>query len=844
MGSNAAISPVLQQYLRLRSEVPEAVLFFRMGDFYEMFFEDAVRCAELLGITLTSRNKQDPEPIPMAGVPYHAAEGYIARLLEHGLSVAICEQVGDPATTKGPVERKIARIVTPGTAVEDAFLDRGGEPWLWGWADDGERVALAAVDFQTGEQACGTLSRSEAVERLRVGPAAELVLAGEAELPEAHGLDLAVRRCPSASAADERGLSPAERRALGAVHALLADTQGGELPHLLPPRALVEPGHFALDPRTIRNLEIFRSMWDGGRQGTLISVLDATRSRMGRRAIESALRFPLLDPERIDARLDAVAALIDLPGLLDGLRDAFRGMPDLARITARLSQGTATPADLGALRDALAGAERVAPLADALEPPLFRRLQQDLRAAAADGVRIAGQLVESPPRSARDGGIFADGIDEDLDRLRDLAAGGTSAMQEIERREREATGITSLKIGYNKVFGYFLEVSNVHKDKAPAAWHRRQTLVNAERYVTEELKTLEERILGAREEAARREEDRFRQLVESLRASVGALQTVASALGEIDMLAALAVIARDRRWCRPVVHEGTEIRIVGGRHPSLELQADRSFVPNDGRFADDRRILLITGPNMGGKSTYMRQTALVVLLAQIGSFVPADAATIGVVDQIFTRVGASDALWRGQSTFMVEMEEAADILARATSRSLVILDEIGRGTSTFDGMSIGQAVLEELRDRVRCRAMFATHFHELAELAGDSGVANLHVEVRMWEGRVVFLYTIGEGAASHSYGVEVAALAGLPRPVLARAEALLAAREGLPSEAGKGHAPAARAQAEKRQFSLFAGDDPVARRLREIDPLHLTPLQALQILDELKRLAVARGDSA
>ncbi len=827
----------------MRAEVPEAVLFFRMGDFYEMFFEDAVRCAELLGLTLTSRNKQDPEPIPMAGIPYHAAEGYIARLLEHGISVAIGEQIGDPAASKGPVERKIVRIVTPGTAVEDAFLDRGGEPWLWGWAADGERVALAAVDFQAGEQACGTFSVAEALERLRMGPAAELVLAGSAELPAGHGLQLAIRQRPTASPADARSLSSAERAALGAVHALLNDTQAVDLRHLHPPRPLVEAGHFALDPRTIRNLEVFRGMWDGGRQGTLLAVLDVTRTRMGRRALEAALRFPLRDTARIDARLDAVAALAELPAVLEGLRDALQGVPDLARVIARLSQGTATPADLGALRDALHAARMLAPALAVLEPPVYRTIERDLARAEAMHTDLSASLVPLPPRFVREGGIFAEGIDPELDRLRDLAAGGASAMQAIEERERAATGITSLKIGYNRVFGYYLEVSNAHRDKAPAAWHRRQTLVNAERYVTEELKELEEKILSARDESSRLEEARFRHLIDELRGDLATLQAVAAALGDVDMTAALARVGLDRRWCRPVVHDGLDLLIEGGRHPSLELQPDRTFVPNQTTMGPDRRLLLITGPNMGGKSTYMRQVALITLLAQIGSFVPAESASIGVVDQIFTRVGAADALWRGQSTFMVEMEETADILARASDRSLVILDEIGRGTSTFDGMSIAHAVLEDLRDRVGCRTLFATHFHELAALGGRDGVVNLHVEVRMWEGRVVFLYTIGEGAASHSYGVEVAALAGLPKSVLSRAESLLAEREGLPV-ARRESAALTAAGTTGRQYNLFAAADPVALRLREVDPLHLTPLQALQILDELKRLAAARSAEA
>ncbi len=837
--SAAEPSPVLKQYLALHAEVPDSVLFFRMGDFYEMFYEDAQRCSDLLGITLTSRNPRDDNPVPMAGVPYHSAETYIAKLIAAGLSVAICEQVGNPTESKGPVERQIVRIVTPGTATGDVILDSGHNPWIWGWIRDGEQVGLAAVDFQTGIQRVGTFSIDDGIEQVLGGPASELVTDDAAGVAAA-GIDgLPVSERPVASPTSDRGLQPLQRKVLGLVQAYLQETQKIELNHLRSPQPLVQDGQFALDGRTIRNLEIFRNLWDGSRQGTLFQVLNQTRTRMGERVLESALRFPLLDIDKIDERQAAIGALLDAPAILDDIRMGWRGVPDIARCIARLSQGTATPADLGACRDALAAAQAVLPLLAGLAPDVFRQIETGLNACADLNADLTRQLVGAPPRSPREGGIFADGINPELDELRSLAHGGAEELARIESREREATGIPKLKIGYNKVFGYYIEISNAHKDKVPAAYHRKQTLTNSERYITDELKSLEEKILGARESAWALEETAFRILAETARQAMEQLQRVADATGLLDMFCALAQTARERRWVQPMVHAGTEIEIVGGRHPALELNSDHAFVPNDCYLSDARRLVLITGPNMGGKSTFMRQVALIALLSQTGSYVPAESASIGLVDQIFTRVGASDALWRGQSTFMVEMEETADLIRRSTDRSLIILDEIGRGTSTFDGMSIAQAVVEDLCTRVRARTLFATHFHELADLDALDGIANLHVQVRMWEGKVVFLYTLGEGAASHSYGIEVASLAGVPADVLHRARTLLEEREHEELR----QVPAT--PAEIPQMSLFSQTDSRIRdRLKRVDLMNTTPLDALRILDELVRLANGGGDGA
>lgn len=714
------------------------------------------------------------------------------------------------------------RIVTPGTALDDAFLERGHEPWLWGWAAAGERVALACLEFQTGAQAVGVMHVDEAVERLRAGPASELVVAVDASLPP--GIELPIRRVAAPLPVQERGLEALERAALGLVHGFLKELRG-ELVHLRPPQPLAARDRFVLDPKTVRNLELLRNVWDGSRRGTLAAALDRTATAMGARALRDALLSPWLEVDRIDERLDAVAAFVEAPQALKAVRQALQGVPDLARVVARISQRTATPADFAAMRDALAAAAAVAAWPRALGGPVLDDVATGLLAAADLHARLDAEFVEQPPRLLRDGGIFAAAVDPQLDHLRALAAGGTEALADLERREREATGIASLKVGFNKVFGYYIEISNAHKAKIPAHYHRKQTLANAERYIIAELKTLEERILTAKEEAIALEEARFGAWLERARTEVPRLQVVATALGSLDLLAALAFVARERGWVRPDVHDGSEIEIIGGRHPALELDAERRFVPNDTRFDAGRRIQLITGPNMGGKSTYMRQSALIVLLAQIGSFVPAERAVIGVVDQIFTRVGAADALWRGQSTFMVEMEETAAMLARATPRSLLILDEIGRGTSTYDGMSIAQATIEHIRDRIGARAMFATHFHELAELGGD-GVVNLHAEVKMWRGRAVFMYTVADGAASHSYGIEVAALAGLPEPVLKRAQDLLERLEHRGPQVS-----AAAGAAGRGQMSLFAAPEAqIAARLRRLDLAQTTPLEALRLL--------------
>lgn len=833
-------SAVLRQYLQLHAQVPDAILLFRMGDFYETFYEDAERAAAVLGITLTSRNKNDVDPVPMAGVPYHSADTYIAKLLEAGLTVAICEQIGDPATSKGPVEREIVRIVTPGTATDDAFLQRGHEPWIWGWAADGERVALACLEFQTGMQAVGSMHVDEAVERLRAGPASELVVANDTPLPP--GIDLPVRRVASPVAVHEQGMDALERAALGLVQRFLQDLRS-DLVHLRPPQPLAPRDRFMLDAKTVRNLELMRNIWDGSRRGTLLAALDRTVTAMGARALRDALLAPWLDTQRIDERLDAVAAFLEAPQALKAVREALRGVPDLARAVARISQRTATPADFGAVRDALTAAAAVAVWPRVLGGVVLTRVAQDLLAADDMRERLVAEFVPQPPRLLREGGIFAAGVDPELDRLRALAAGGTEALADLERREREATGIASLKVGFNKVFGYYIEISNVHKAKVPAHYHRKQTLANAERYVIEELKTLEERILTAKEEAVSLEEARFAAWLESGREAAVRLQVVATALGTLDMLANLAFVARERGWVRPEVHDGIDIDITGGRHPVLELADEHRFVPNDARFSAERRVHLITGPNMGGKSTYMRQTALIVLLAQIGSFVPAERATIGIVDQIFTRVGAADALWRGQSTFMVEMEETAAMLERATHRSFLVLDEIGRGTSTYDGMSIAQATIEYIRDHIRARAMFATHFHELAELGGRDGVVNLHAEVKMWQGRVVFMYTVVDGAASHSYGIEVAALAGLPNAVLKRAQEVLESLERNPPASTH-----SRTDAAKKQMSLFTSPEAqLAARLKRLDLEQTTPLEALRILatwqQELEVLSTSSPDT-
>jgi len=849
---------MFQQYGQLKSQHPDAVLFFRMGDFYEVFFEDAELCAKALDLTLTARNKHDDQPIPMAGVPHHAAAGYVTRLTEQGFKVAIAEQVEDPALAKGLVRREVVRVVTPGVVYDPTTLKAESHNWLAAITRSEQGVGLAFLDASTGDLRLTQMGQLEVAlaELVRLEPKEVLVGPGLEEGRVAASLRSAVW-----SSVEEEAWSTAEARrevehvcgagpasfgidegpqlqAAGAALRYARDRLGGVLANVHRPQPYRVDGFMVLDHTTRRNLELSRTLLENKRSGSLLALLDKAATSMGSRLLEEWLAFPLLELGGIRARQGGVAELVDQPDARSDLRDALKRVADIERIGARIGQGTAHARDLAALSRALDAAPHAVAAAQPLRS-LGAHLPTDLCLDVAE--ELATWLVDDPPQSLTEAGLIRQGAHAELDQLTRLSLEGVGIIAEMEAREREATGISSLRIRKNKVFGYFIEVTRANLHKVPSRFLRKQTLSNAERYITEDLKVLEEQVLGADERRKQLEYELFVALRARVAAHSARLAALARCLAALDGLSALAEVAVSRRWCRPELTDEAVLRVEGGRHPMVEeaLREER-FVPNDVVLHPERRLIVLTGPNMSGKSTVMRQTALIALLAQIGSFVPADSATVGLCDRIFTRVGAADDLRRGQSTFMVEMAETSAILHHATARSLVVLDEIGRGTSTYDGLSIAWAVAEDLVDRIGCRAMFATHYHELCELAEDrSGVVNQSVAVSEFRGEIVFLRKLKEGGASRSYGIQCARLAGLPRHVVERADRLLTRFEK--------HAP----RNDRSQLSLFGtagapaddepdppppADDALRDALVGLDPDDMSPRQAHDALYALRAL--------
>jgi len=862
---------MFRQYRAAKARYPGAILLFRMGDFYEMFFEDAQRAAPLLGIALTSRSKPPEEPIPMCGVPHHAVDSYITRLVEAGHKVAICEQMVDPATVKGLVPREVIRVVTPGTNLDPDAVDARSGQYLAAVVPPGEGGGpwgLAAADLTTGELLGCALEHAAAVrtELARLEPKEILVprggvaalreaipAAGDARVSEGEpGADdaemaraeLARRLGEEVAAQAEAELSVPALRAAGLAVAYLAATQ----PNLpLPVRRLVATSpaeDLILDETAQAHLELLRTT-RGEKRGSLLDLLDRCRTPMGARLLRQWLLRPLCRVDRIRRRQDVVAALVEAPAARAALRDALGRIRDLPRLASRAVLGVASPRDLGALRDSLDHVPAVeAAVADVAFAP-------DVAAAVPPGDscrdladELGRALVPDPPHSAKDGGLIQGGYNAELDELVELAEHGKDRLAELERREREATGIASLKLRFNRVFGYYIEVTKANLHLVPGdRFLRKQTIAGGERFTTQELEELQSKILTAEERRKALEAELFVALRERVAAAKGRLDALADRLAFLDVAAGLADLAHERRYVRPVVDDSGVIDLEESRHPVVEAAGPQvEFVPNDVKLdLDGERLWIITGPNMSGKSTVMRQTALCVLLAQMGSFVPARRARIGLVDRIFTRVGASDSLTWGQSTFMVEMVETAAILRHATRRSLVVLDEIGRGTSTYDGMSIAAAVLEYLHDTVRCRALFATHYHELTALADRlPGAANYNVAAREFGHDIVFLRKLARGGASRSYGIQVARLAGLPASLIRRANALLEELEQGGEFGGRRLRPPA---AAPEQVSLFAprGPSPVERKLLEVDLDRTTPLDALALLAALKAEAAKQG---
>ena len=870
--SGAVPTPLMQQYREIKARHQSAILFFRMGDFYEMFYEDAETASRVLGLTLTSRNNGGAAEVPLAGVPVKAGPEYLRRLVAHGYRVAVCEQVEDPKLAKGIVRREVVETISPGVAFADELLDGARNNFVvaLGPPSDG-MIGLAAADISTGEFRLTITALTELDTILaRFAPRELLVPRGHAAPSRSSLLDgvLVSEREPwefdapmarddlarqfDVRGLDGLGLEADDGLAIAAAGALLRylkEMQPSGVPQLARPTVERAGGVMPLDEMTRRNLELVESLRGSDASGTLLAVLDCTMTPMGTRLLRQWLLAPLIDRERIDLRLDAVSALANDAGARDALRTALDGVRDVERLGSKASAGRATPREMAALGDSLARLPDVEIAAARLGGAgVLVHLMRQWDGCAEITSSVRATLVERPPLQLGDEATIAPGIDAELDDLRTLRDGGKEAIAAIQTAERARTGIPSLKVGFNRVFGYFIEVTNANRNLVPADYQRRQTLTGAERFVTQDLKEYEEKVLTA----AERIEVRERILFEALRAAVGRdvgrIQCAARIVAELDVLAALADVAAREGYTRPTLTDGFDLDIRAGRHPVVERMMPRDkFIPNDVQLVADARLVILTGPNMAGKSTILRQVGLIVLMAQTGSFVPAAAATIGVCDRVFTRVGASDNLVRGQSTFMVEMAETSAILHTATARSLVLLDEIGRGTSTYDGVSIAWAVSEHLHDHVGCKTIFATHYHELVQLADELGaVRNYNVGVREIDDQILFLHRLQPGGADRSYGIEVGRLAGLPAPVIARARTVLALLEGEAEHLVPALAPALSGPKRGRatpaspdQFGLFvpAPRHVVVERLRTIDVNTLTPLAAIQLVAELTEQA-------
>jgi len=841
-------TPVMQQYLRIKAQYPDALLFYRMGDFYELFFEDARRAARLLEITLTARGQSGGEPIPMAGVPVQTVDTYLARAVRKGESVAICEQIGDPAKSKGPVERQVVRVVTPGTVTDDALLEARRDTLLAALTVSGERFGLAWLELSSGRfhalEATGIEALAAELERLRP---AELLVAEDAPALARTAAAGAVRQRPpwhfEAESAERQlceqfgtrdlagfglGQQPLAAGAAGCLLNYLRETQKSALPHLRGIRSESRDEALQLDAATRRNLELDVSL-SGRAENTLLGVMDCTATAMGGRELRRWIQRPLRPRAPRENRLQAIEAFHDT-GLHEAVHALLRRVGDVERILARVALRTARPRDLAGLRDALGVLPELQSLLEGIDAPLLAQLSREAGAHPETLALLVAALVPTPPALLREGGVIAPGYDAELDELRRISEHSDEALVDLEVRERERTGFANLRLGYNRVQGYYIEVSRSQADRVPADWVRRQTVKNAERYVTAELKSFEDRVLGARDRALARERELYEGLLDELTGRLPSLQATASAVAALDVLANLAERALALRLSRPRLLGESRIEVRGGRHLVVEQAIDGPFVPNDLSLHEGRRMLVVTGPNMGGKSTYMRQAALIVLLAGIGSYVPAEAAEIGPVDRIFTRIGAADDLAGGRSTFMVEMTEAANILNNATRDSLVLMDEIGRGTSTYDGLSLAWACARHIGREVGAFTLFATHYFELTALADElPACANVHLDATEHGDSLVFLHAVKEGPANQSYGLQVARLAGVPRGVIAEARRYLGELER------RDHA--ARPESPQQQLDLAPPSDPAAVQvideLTSLDPESLSPREALDTLFRL-----------
>ncbi len=874
MTHQAEHTPMMRQYLEIKSQYPDSILFFRLGDFYEMFLDDAVKASRILDITLTSRGRNnDGTDMPLCGVPFHSAAPYVAKLVAAGEKVAICEQVEDPKSVKGIVRREVVKVVTPGLVVDADSLQPKENNYLAAIVPEGNGGwGFSCLDISTGEFRAADLPdlSATAAELLCVNPREVLLPASLREGNLASGLKEALSErlvtflddwvfendyaqrlhgsvfgSPLPCGPDGESLREGGS-AIGSILHYLRETQKGSSIHLRPVSPYSASSHLVLDDRTRRNLELTATLQDGKRKGSLLWLMDRTVTAMGGRKLKTWINYPLVSVDKIYERLDSVHEFIEKQLLRREIAVQLDGVADLERLNGRISLASASAKDLVALKDSLSRIPSLLRLLETVEAPLLKATIAAID-PLDDVVGLVGRgIVENPPFVLREGGIIAGGFNAELDEIRMISREGKGFIAQLEAREKVRTGITSLKVRYNRVFGYYIEITKANLAGIPDDYLRKQTLVNAERFITPELKEYEEKVLGAEERIAELEYSLFQGIREEVATQAERIAITADSLAVLDLLTSLAELAHDRGYCRPEVDCSDVIAISEGRHPVVEaMHLSERFVPNDTLLDNgENQLLMITGPNMAGKSTYMRQVALIVLMAQVGSFVPAATASIGIADRIFTRIGASDNLAGGQSTFMVEMAETASILRHATPKSLVIMDEIGRGTSTFDGVSIAWAVAEFLHDARdhASRTLFATHYHELTELSVTRpGIKNFNIAVREWNDQIIFLRKILPGGSSHSYGIQVARLAGIPSEVVNRAKEILKNLEqgeftegGEPRIAGrKGKKP----EPASPQLSLFSyPDDELRKRLKGVEVARLTPLEALNILDELQRL--------
>jgi DNA mismatch repair protein MutS len=849
-------TPMMRQYLGIKSDYPDMLMFYRMGDFYELFYDDAKRAASLLDITLTARGKSGGNAIPMCGVPYHAVEGYLAKLVRKGESVAICEQIGDPATSKGPVERKVARVVTPGTLTDEALLSANRDNVVAAVFASDRAYGVAWLDLSAGRfrltEAPDQESLFGEIERLRPAELIidESLIDGDTSFTEPLNDSIRITRrppwhfevdsctrllCNQFGTRDLSGFGcegfPRGIAAAGALLQYVNDTQKASLPHLQSIKVELRDEAVIMDGPTRRNLELEESL-SGSHQHTLAGVMDHCKTSMGSRLLRRWIQRPLRDAEVLKSRYQAVDAVIT-SAAIDTLQHALDGIGDLERILSRVALRSARPRDLRQLCEAVSRLPDLQKQLAGIDSPLFADLAEQIGEHRESQHLLSKAIIDSPPMLIRDGGVIASGYDDELDDLRAIAENADQYLVDLELRERERTGITTLKLGYNRVHGYYIEISKGQADKAPVEYVRRQTLKAAERYITPELKEFEDKVLGARERSLAREKFLYEELIDKLHVTLGELQLTASGLAELDVLVCFAERAQSLSFIQPEICAVPCIEIEGGRHLVVEQVIDGPFISNDLSLGDNTRLLVVTGPNMGGKSTYMRQTALIVILAHIGSFVPADKLKIGPIDRIFTRIGASDDLAGGRSTFMVEMTETATILNNATDQSLVLMDEIGRGTSTFDGLSLAWAAAHHMGEQAKAFTLFATHYFELTALAQElPGCDNAHLDATEHDGRLIFLHSVKAGPANQSYGLQVASLAGVPNDVIRRAKSYLKTLESQQTE--NLHNPQGQLDLSVEEQ---AKDDPMRDAVAALDPDSMSPREALEALYKLKNIS-------